>query len=360
MFGNRKNQNAGSNSNQIQGDNVTVIVGIDEKRAREICSEITVQLKKDYTAEALMVANARILEFENKLLPKMEAVDGALESFADPSFQLLLIQAQKTAAATERPADYDLLAELLVHRFKNDKNRIVTASINRAVEVVDQMADDALVGLTTLYSVVKAVPTTGSIKEGLESLNEFYGKLLYDELPKGTDWFDHLEILDVARINYFNKNINFDDLIIILLKGYIDIGIEKNSKNHIIAKQKLNDVNIEDLLINHSLNNNFVRLNICNINNMVNLAIHDTDETGQSSVKYITEIQKDVIREVYQLYKNDQVIKGENLKIFFNMWDEMENLKKVRLWWNDIKVGVQLTSAGKALANANKIRCEQN
>ena len=113
---------------------------------------MSLQARKDYTQEALAIANSRVAEFENQLLPKMEALDGALEAFADPSFQILLVEAQKTAASTERPADYALLSELLIHRFQKGENRIVRAGISRAIGIVDVISDDALLGLTILHS----------------------------------------------------------------------------------------------------------------------------------------------------------------------------------------------------------------
>lgn len=152
-MGNKQNQKAGDNSQQLQADNMIVHLGIDEKRAREIYQEMNLQVRRDYTKEALEIANSRVTEFENKLLPKMDAVDGALEAFADPSFQLLLVEAQKTAASTERPADYELLSELLIHRFQKGENRITRAGISRAVEIVDKISDDALLGLTVFHSV---------------------------------------------------------------------------------------------------------------------------------------------------------------------------------------------------------------
>lgn len=145
---NKQIQEAGDNSQQLQANNMIVKIGIDEKRAREIYQEMNLQLKNDYTQEALNIANSRVTEFENRLLPKMDAVEGALEAFADPNFQLLLVQAQKTAASTERPADYDLLSELLIHRFQKGDNRIARAGISRAVEIVDKISDDSLLGLT--------------------------------------------------------------------------------------------------------------------------------------------------------------------------------------------------------------------
>jgi hypothetical protein len=71
-MGNKQNQKAGANSQQLQADNMIVNLGIDEKRAREIYQEMNLQVRKDYTTEALEIANARVAEFENKLLPKMD------------------------------------------------------------------------------------------------------------------------------------------------------------------------------------------------------------------------------------------------------------------------------------------------
>lgn len=91
----RQSQKGGEGSNNFQAQEMVVQVGIDEKRAREVFQEMNLQLRKEYTQEALEVANARVSEFENSLMPKMERVEGALEAFADPSFQLLLVEAQK-------------------------------------------------------------------------------------------------------------------------------------------------------------------------------------------------------------------------------------------------------------------------
>ncbi|MFZ2285066.1 MAG: hypothetical protein WAV86_14430 [Lutibacter sp.] len=91
-MGNKQNQKAGDNSQQLQADKMIVNIGIDEKRAREIYQEMNLQLRRDYSKEALTIANSRVEEFENRLLPKMEAVEGALESFADPISNYYLLK----------------------------------------------------------------------------------------------------------------------------------------------------------------------------------------------------------------------------------------------------------------------------
>lgn len=232
-------QKAGDNAQQLQANNMIVNIGADEKRVREICQEMTLQLKNKYTEEALKVAESRVLEFEDKLITKMNEIDGALEIFTDPSFQLLLRKAQKTAASTERPADYDLLSELLVHRFQNGTDRNTRAGITRAVEIVDEISDEALLGLTVFHAVICIEPVTEVIQEGLDILNDLFGKLIYATLPNGNKWLDHLDILSTIRINNFVRLPNIEDIYSERFAGYIDIGIKKNSQEHYKAIELL-------------------------------------------------------------------------------------------------------------------------
>lgn len=266
--GNRQNQTAGDNAQQLQADTIIVHNGIDEKRAREIYQEMNLQLKKEYSQEALEIAKVRVSEFENRLLPKMEKVDGALQAFADPSFQLLLVDAQKASAASERPADQDLLAELLVHRFEKGENRVVRAGISRAVKIVDEIADDALLGLTVCFTLLSYTPNTGNISEGLVSLNNLFKKIGYLKLPIGREWLDHLDILDAIRVNPVGTTKPIKAFYPQLLNGYIDNGIKRDSENFQSAKLLLINAALPDsFLVKHHLNGEYVRLDIADRNN---------------------------------------------------------------------------------------------
>lgn len=345
----------GNNSQQFQANNMIFNVGIDEKRAREICQEMHLQLKKEYTEEALRVAESRVSEFEDRLMTKMK--DGALESFADPSFQLLLVEAQKTAASTERPADYDFLSELLVHRFQNGTDRNTRAGITRAVKIVDEISDEALLGLTVFYTVTCIYPVTGIIQEGLDVLNNLFGKLFYATLPTGTDWLDHLDILNTIRIGEFGRLKKMEEYYSEQFSGYMDVGIKKFSQEYYKAVELLNSSNLPlDILIEHELNTNYVRLCILNKN--------DIDPTKLTHLSYnntvisLTDIQKNAIKSIYNLYVQDAEIRQENVNKFMEEWNKRTNLKILREWWNNIEYLIQLTSVGKILANANAQRCD--
>lgn len=356
--GDKQNQKAGDNSQQLQATNMTVIVGIDEKRAREICEEMTQQLRKDYSAEALKIAISRVSEFENKLMPKMETIDGALEAFGDPSFQLLLVEAQKTAASSERPEDYDLLAELLIHRFQKGENRIARAGISRAVKIVDEISDEALLGLTVFHSALQFGPTQGGVREGLEVLNNLFGEIIYDKLPVGNDWIDHLEILDAVRINNFGNLKKMHEYYPTGLNGYVDVGIKKNSDDHLKAIDILKSQSLgTEILVEHELNNGFIRLKLFDESSVDTLQILQRDYFGNKVIP-LSDIQTDAMKSIYNLYVKDESIKQQNVNQLMIEWNKFPHLKTVREWWDSIALSFQITSVGKVLAHSNAQRCD--
>ena len=215
----KQTQKAGDNANQFQAGTL-IIAGIDEKRVREIFAEMFAIERRNLTAEAGIVADTRVTEFEDRLLPKMIAAD-ALKAFGDPGFQILLRKAQLAAAATERPNDYELLSELLIHRFQKGDNRNTRAGITRAVEIIDQINDDALLGLTVFHSVCYFLPITSDIFQGLDVLNDLFGKIIYDTLPVGNEWIDHLDVLDAIRISPIGNLKKFIEYYPLRLENYI-------------------------------------------------------------------------------------------------------------------------------------------
>lgn len=360
----KQSQKGGDGSTNIQTEKMIVQVGIDEKRAREIYQEMNLQLKKDYTDEALKVANQRVSEFENRLMPKMEEVEGALGAFADPSFQILLVEAQKTAAASERPADYDLLSELLIHRFQKGENRIVRAGISRAVEIVDEISDDALLGLTAFHAVNTFFPVTGNIDQGLDVLDELFGKIFYGKLPVGRDWLDHLDILDAVRLSSFGGLKQIDQYYPEQLSGYVDAGVKKDTDNFAKAVEILDTNSLpRNILVEHSLNSEYVRLPVSVKQQIDSLTlIQQLPHAGQLMQRQValTETQKQAFYAIYDLYDSNVNIKNENTKVLMELWDNRSNLKALKSWWNNLNLGIEITSVGRVLAHSNAQRCDKH
>lgn len=361
---NKQNQKGGDHSTNIQAEQMVVHVGIDEKRAREVFHEMNLQLRQEYAQEALRVANARVLAFENCLIPKMEKVEGALEAFADPSFQLLLVEAQKTAASTERPADYDLLSELLVHRFKKGDNRIARAGISLAVDIVDKISDDALLGLTVAHAVNSFFPISGDILQGLDALNNLFEKVIYGQLPSGHEWLDHLDVLNAVRLSSFGSLKKIQQYYPEVLSGYIESGIKKDSDNFIKAIGMLNANNLpKELLAEHTLNSEFVRIPVSKRKQIDSITLQQHILQGGNIIIVpvsLSEDQKAAIYSIYDLYDQDNTLKQNNINFFMEEWDKRPSLKVLKDWWDNIPIILTITSAGKVLAHSNAQRCDNN
>lgn len=357
-------QKSGEGSTNVQANSMTVNIGIDEKRAREIYSEMNLQVRQQYSQEAVQVAKKRVDEFEAILIPKMEKLDGALEAFGDPSFQLLLLEAQKTAAATERPADYDLLSELLIHRFQKGSDRMARTGINRAVEIVDEISDDALLGLTVSHAVSHLTPVTGNIIEGLGVLDNLFGKILYGKLPNDSAWLDQLDLLDAVRLSTFGSMKKIEQYYPEKLSGYVDVGIKRDSEKYTKAVEILHQHTIpSDILVTHELDNGFVRINVPNISAISSIVIRRTQSFGSWYIPKETQVplsdaQVRALKSVYELYEQDDNKKQDNVKSLMGKWDSRPHLKELREWWDNIGIVFQITAVGRVLAHSNAQRCD--
>jgi len=343
-------QKAGDNSQMVQAQ--TVILGLDEKRVREILEEQLPIALRDFTAEANTIANFRSKKFNISLLRRM-VQESALTAFSDPSFQILLTEAQKRAASTEREQDYDLLSELMVHRFKKGSNRMIRAGISRAVEIVDQISDDALLGITVFHSVSYFIPVSGDMAVGLKVLDDLFNKVIYDTLPTNNNWLDHLDILDAVRISSFGGMKLLEDYWYEQFDGYLKNGIEENSEKHNEAKEILTKAGLgHNSLVKNTSNEKYVKLSVLNKTRILNLSI-----TSGSRSRSITEDEKSALEKVYDMYDGTKMSKEDFIKEI----EKYSNLKKLREWWNTLKEqSIQITSVGRVLAHSNAQRIDRS
>lgn len=363
----KQRQEAGDNSQQIQAGTVIINNGIDEKRAREIVDEKLGEVICGYTQEARAVAKERMDLFANDLIPRL-VKNNLLEELKDPSIQIILSEAQKSAASTERVADYALLSELLIHRVKNGFNRNTRAGINRAVKIVDEITDESLLGITVAYAVSQWIPVSGILNDGLDILNSLFGKIIYATLPRGREWLEHLDVLDAIRIDSFGSLKKIEQYYSEILSGYIDVGIDKTSENYQIAMKLAKEADLpDDILCDHELRQGFVRLPIVRIDKLDLLSVIRQQKIiidGQEviiPIKFeLTDIQKESIKKIYALYSNDTELKSQNISRFIEKWDEYDNLRNLKAWWDEIPLSYTITPVGRVLAQANAQRCDPN
>ena len=358
-----QSQKAGDNSNQFQIAHLTI--GIDEKRAREIFDEKLNLAIKDFSDEATRTATNRINNFENLLIEKMTKVEDALTAFADPSFQVLLLEAQRTAAASEREFDFELLSQLMLDRFQRGQNKLIRTGINRAVEIIDEISDEALLGLTAYFVYSNIVVNSSSVETSLNILNNLFKKIVYDKLPEGQDWLDQLDILSVIRLIPFSKPTNIRDTIFESLNGLMAIGISKNSEDLIKAKEKLIENKIPlNILVDNKFLNDYVRLDVDSRNMieeiyLTNGITYNIYNSSNPPIRIqLSKNQKNVLYEIYDSYKIDSTLTMEIKNKFNVIFESYSELLMISKWIDNLPFNFQLTSVGRVIAAANAKRCE--
>ena len=201
MENSKQIQKAGDKAQQIQAETVVVNNGFSVNDISALFQSLIPLAIQDYTKEAYKIAEERIGYFESKLMPRIIEIENALEMFAEPAFQVLVKNAQRTAAISDRENDYDTLAELIVAHIEKGYDRKNRVGIQKAVEIVGTIDTDALCALTVSHIINSYLPAQDNIKDGLEAFNELFSKVICEKLPNGIEWLDHLDVLGAVRIS---------------------------------------------------------------------------------------------------------------------------------------------------------------
>ncbi len=340
------------------------ITGITEERCRAIFDEKWMIAARYFTIESKYKADERMGEFRNRLLARMGTEKKGLEAFGDPAFQFLLMEAQRAAATTERKSDYQVLSELLARRTRIGNDRKDQIHIKKAVEMLPYIPDEALLGLTLNFILLKIVPMTGDIGHGLKVLDSTFEKVIGDDpLPIGSQWVESLEACGLAKIaigSFMSMN-KSTKIMANKLSGYVLPGIKKDSENYQKSVELLAEVNLPStLLIEHELNPEYVRLGVVGESKIEDLVLNQELPQGMKLTIQITDDQKKVLYKIFSLYQQDATLKEKFEKIMVERIANYHSLKIVMDWWDRIGVVFQITKTGTILANANANKYDRN
>lgn len=331
----RKSQEqvAGDNSiqNQVvgtQNNNYVTINGISIPDVvtftTTVSTQVTQQALSLCTQVAYDVASKRMNEFESVWLPRVEQIEKVIDNFAEPKFQFMLRDANITAVKSSRQEDLNILSELLVCHIEKGNDLKIDAGISRAINIVNEVDLDSLCGLTVVLSILNIRPVSGDIEEGLNVLNELYGKLLTTSLPEKDAWIDNLNI--VGAVNILSGNFcKINELLSNRFDGYFSVGIKCNSCEHEKA--------IEILEKNH-LTKDALKINIL-LPEYLRLPIVCNNEL------------KPKLKPILDLYSKDKTLLQAVNDNFMNKWDTYDTLRIVKEWFNNIPVFFRINSLEK-------------
>lgn len=353
MDKNKQSQSAGDNSTQIQAGTINYYVGIDEVKARQICQQEYAIARQNWTEEAVRIADDRVHQLEDKLMPKMVKYDSTFSIFADPAFQLTIREAQISAAASERESDYEMLSELVLHRAKHNQEREKRLGVSKAIEIVNDVSDEALIALAIVYALIKYSPISGILSQGLTTMNNLYGCILGDSpLPNNNDWIEQLGLLSAIRISPsgFNSFKKMKEYMPEKLSKYLVSGVLKDSEEYINIVSKFEKCGIPlTCLIPHPLKKGYSILN--NTLNVDEMKI--TQHIGDLTIsRELNEEQKTAMQSAINLLRKKESGDINMQNVFMEEWDNYPYLKRVHEWWDSLNMHFIITPSGEALANA--------
>ena len=133
-----------------------------------------------------------------------------------------------------------------------------------------------------------------------------FSAIIQDALPDGYQWLDNLDVLNAIRISSISV-----------------------------------------------LNKFYVRLGIANLNDIETFAQKYNDELCGFT---LSPEQQEAVRKIHDLYSKDPELHAKIIEAFLNLWDSFETLKQIRIWYNNLRQNISITSIGRALAHANARR----
>ena len=349
-------QVAEENANQIQVNGDLIIHnGTTLQEAFSIFDT----LKTACAELAVSKADERIKTFEDKLKDRIENLEErvkVLESFADPSFQVSLMYAQKSAACSENETSIDILTELIISRVNKGDNVQNRIGINHAIEIIDQVDAESLCALTVLYAVENYIYTTGDPIVGLKQLDKLYRSLIQQELPCFDKLrLDGLDILKIIRINITNNFIKFDEYFPSGVLGYSSAGIAKNSKEYSDAQEILKDTDVASVLVDNVFMPGYARLNVVDEAQLDKiLAIVDVD--GKQMHVPIKADVSEALHAVWGLYTKDNKVNKTASAAFMEEVDSFPAIKRIHEWWDSFPFYFDITRTGGAIAYTNAKR----
>lgn len=352
-------QNVSENGMAVQAGR-DVIIGIDEKRAREINAESLAIAKKDFSYEAEQKVADRVQKLEDRVMPRLYRIEGALQNFADPSFQVFLTKANKAAACTDRESDYDLLSELLIHRIEKKDSRKDQIGLNKAVEIVDQITDEALNGLTVFFAIEHYNPIANTLEFGLSILDNLYKKMPLSNLPTDNRWLEELDILDAVRLSPLGKLKKLEEYWAKKYSGFVAVGIKKEGDNWSEVTDMLEKCGLsQNSLVDNILLDEYALLPVIQKQNIDCLSQNLISIVDSSVTQIpITEDQKQTLHKIYSMYDKSGDLQNKVKNAFIKKLDSYESIKTVRTWWNSIPQAINVTSVGRVLAHVNAKRCD--
>ena len=356
----QQTQKAGDNAVQNQ-IGAQIIVGIDEKRVREICDEKISFAIQDLSLGASDVARQRIGTLTDKVIEKIKKDPTHIQAFSDPSFQRDIIRAQIAAAESDREPDIETLSELLLARMNGKLKRSTKTGLRKAIEIVPELEENELTALTAMFFYCRCHITNmyaATAEMHLAALDSNFSAILSaSNLPIGSKWIQHLGILDCVEVNHIGSFKKMEEYYAEDVNGLICAGIAKDSVEYLDAVEVLKECGFNsNILLLNELLSGYVRLPVARLDDLSTLPmiIPNVPRIFEMTTN---EKQKEGLAKVINLYSKDSALLKKVKFAFAEKITGHGTLNQFKTWLSSLKPSFELTPIGEALAYVNARRC---
>lgn len=292
---------------------------------------------------------SRAQQFADKLTEKIieEKIQDKLN---DPGILMAIHKAYRIAGSTEREDDYTCLSNLVTCRMKHGKDRSIRASVERAIDIVDQISDDAIVGLNMYYIVTNMGTTHYNLLSSINLIDDIYSKIMNKSLPVGNAWLEHLDILKTIRLYppMIKYEAKFEYCIDKIFKNCFIAGIKKDSKEYNDAINICNREGLHNIFVENELLDGYVKVFFDNRKDIdeLYLVLNGKNISLASS-------QKEALNTIFDMYDCSDNVKNILHKKILDEALKKEHIMKVAEWFDSIRQSLSLTMVGRVLAHSN-------
>jgi len=248
--------------------------------------------------------------------------------------------------------------------------------ISRAVEVVEQIDEDALAGITFIWLVTGILPSSGDPKEGLGVIDSLAGKFCDGRLPDGPNWLQRLDLLNC--INYspigFQSMKKWHQILADKRPGYVCAGISAENKDD--AASELNGIitGLSQTIVDHLFRPGYCRLNAANSQDALKalesqLAIMRSLRSQPEAVRQLVEFRiltdsenlgnEEALRTFLTEIGIDTVNSEATEAMIKYVEANLPALQRLRSWWDSLPGLIQVTPLGQAIAYSNAKRFDE-
>lgn len=224
---NKKTQQGGDHSVNVQAENVTVNTGLSISHVKEIALEVFEGNFYKLAGVAKETADERAREITDQFLQELAQKNPeGLKAAEDPDFQHSLFQAQKEYARCGDKELGDILVDILVDRSKEEQRSLLQVVLNEALTIAPKLNTTQLDILACCFNIAYTrrlnIANTKMFEEYINSAVLVFAGAIGEKKSN----YSHIEYVGCASIRAGSR-----DLVKILTQTYRAIfckGFERN------------------------------------------------------------------------------------------------------------------------------------